>query len=157
MRIARHLAFACLLAGLLQQAAIAVTPLPSADGQFWDVQDTSPWAQDSGSIATGGRAHPFNGFGSLKLQVPATGEARPLRGFGLTHDTSGRVDSLTPLFEDGIVIDRELFAPSGTRRARPARCALPGEARPAPSRMADGWPWPPPPAAIGASTGQTRS
>ena len=111
MRIARHLAFACLLAGLLQQAAIAVTPLPSADGQFWDVQDTSPWAQDSGSIATGGRAHPFNGFGSLKLQVPATGEARPLRGFGLTHDTSGRVDSLTPLFEDGIVIDRELFAP----------------------------------------------
>ena len=73
MRIARHLAFACLLAGLLQQAAVAVTPLPSADGQFWDVQDTSPWAQDSGSIATGGRAHPFNGFGSLKLQVPATG------------------------------------------------------------------------------------
>ena len=47
----------------------AVTSLPSADGQFWDIQDTSPWAQDSGGIATGGRANPFNGFGYLKLQV----------------------------------------------------------------------------------------
>ena len=47
----------------------AVTRLPSADGQYWDVQDTSPWAQDSGGIATGGRANPFNGFGYLKLQV----------------------------------------------------------------------------------------
>ena len=34
----------------------AVTRVPSADGQFWDIQDTSPWAQDSGGIATGGRA-----------------------------------------------------------------------------------------------------
>ena len=34
----------------------AVSRLPSADGQFWDIQDTSPWAQDSGGIATGGRA-----------------------------------------------------------------------------------------------------
>ena len=47
----------------------AVTRLKSADGQFWDIQDTSPWAQDSGGIATGGRANPFNGFGYLKLQV----------------------------------------------------------------------------------------
>ena len=47
----------------------AVTRLPSADGQFWDVQDTSPWAQDSGGIATGGRANPFNGFGYLKIRV----------------------------------------------------------------------------------------
>ena len=47
----------------------AVTRVPSADGQFWDIQDTSPWAQDSGGIATGGRANPFNGFGYLKLQV----------------------------------------------------------------------------------------
>ena len=47
----------------------AVTRLPSADGQFWDIQDTSPWAQDSGGIATGGRANPFNGFGYLKIRV----------------------------------------------------------------------------------------
>ena len=47
----------------------AVTHTNSADGQFWDVQDTSPWSQDSGGIATGGRAMPFNGFGYLKLQV----------------------------------------------------------------------------------------
>ena len=45
----------------------AVTRLASADGQFWDIQDTSSWAQDSGGIATGGRANPFNGFGYLKL------------------------------------------------------------------------------------------
>ena len=47
----------------------AVTRIPSADGQFWDIQDTSTWAQDSGGIATGGHANPFNGFGYLKLQV----------------------------------------------------------------------------------------
>ena len=34
----------------------AVTRVASADGQFWDIQDTSPWGQDSGGIATGGRA-----------------------------------------------------------------------------------------------------
>ena len=45
----------------------AVTRVNSADGQFWDIQDTSPWGQDSGGIATGGRAYPFNGFGYLKL------------------------------------------------------------------------------------------
>ena len=69
----------------------AVTRLPSADGQFWDVQDTSPWAEDSGGIATGGRANPFNGFGYLKLRVRAIGGATLtrnlyLRGFGLAHD-----------------------------------------------------------------------
>ena len=73
----------------------AVTRLTSADGQFWDVQDTSPWGQDSGGIATGGRAYPFNGFGYLKLQV-----RRPIRaplvrnhylaGFGLASDTHRR-------------------------------------------------------------------
>src|SRR4029434_7611973 len=47
----------------------AVTRVSSADGQFWDIQDTSPWGQDSGGIATGGRPNPFNGFGYLKLQV----------------------------------------------------------------------------------------
>ena len=41
----------------------AVPRVPSVDGQFWDIQDTSVWAQDSGGIATGGRANPFNGFG----------------------------------------------------------------------------------------------
>ena len=51
----------------------AVTRLPSADGQFWDIQDTSPWSQDSGGIATGGGAPPFNGFGYLKLRVRGGG------------------------------------------------------------------------------------
>ena len=50
-------------------AAYAVTHMPSADGQYWDIQDTSAWAQDSGGIATGGHSNPFNGFGYLKLQV----------------------------------------------------------------------------------------
>ena len=59
-------------------AAGAVTRMRSADGQFWDIQDTSPWAQDSGGIATGGAANPFNGFGYLKLQVRlATRRAAP--------------------------------------------------------------------------------
>src|SRR6478736_2814581 len=72
----------------------AVTHVSSADGQFWDIQDTSPWSQDSGGIATGGRANPFNGFGYLKLQVQrgatmlATNQY--LKGFGLHHDGLGR-------------------------------------------------------------------
>ena len=56
---------------------VAVTRLKSADGQFWDIQDTSTWAQDSGGIATGGRANPFNGFGYLKLQVRRPDGGRP--------------------------------------------------------------------------------
>ncbi len=81
----------------------AVTRLPSADGQFWDIQDTSPWAQDSGGIATGGRANPFNGFGYLKLQVRLGGgrtcstRNQYLRGFGLAHDGAERFDSITPV------------------------------------------------------------
>src|SRR3954467_8867663 len=80
----------------------AVTRVPSADGQFWDIQDTSAWAQDSGGIATGGRSNPFNGFGYLKLQVRRAGNTllnhnEYLRGFGLAFDGKERFDSVTPL------------------------------------------------------------
>jgi amidase len=99
--------------------AAAVTRLPSADGQFWDIQDTSPWAQDSGGIATGGRANPFNGFGYLKLQVSLAGGAvltrnHYLHGFGLAYDGAERFDSITPVFQDGIVVERAIFAPKDT-------------------------------------------
>ena len=94
----------------------AVTRLPSADGQFWDVQDTSPWAQDSGGIATGGRANPFNGFGYLKIRVRDGSGAtlvpnQYLRGFGLAHDGGERFDSITPVLEAGILIARAIYAP----------------------------------------------
>ena len=69
MRIWKGLCLATILAVIATVHTGAVTRVPSADGQFWDIQDTSPWAQDSGGIATGGRANPFNGFGYLKLQV----------------------------------------------------------------------------------------
>ena len=90
----------------------AVTRVPSADGQFWDIQDTSPWAQDSGGIATGGRANPFNGFGYLKLQVKRADNStltrnHYLKGFGLAHDGAGRFDSITPVLQDGILIEHE--------------------------------------------------
>src|SRR5262249_26151727 len=100
----------------------AVTRIDSADGQFWDVQDTSPWGQDSGGIATGGRADPFNGFGYLKLQVrrpDATLLVRNqyLAGFGLASDTTGgvgRFDSITPLLRGDVIVSRALFAPADT-------------------------------------------
>ena len=105
-----------LIAGVLVSAAAlhAVTRLPSADGQFWDIQDTSPWAQDSGGIATGGNANPFNGFGYLKLQVStANGSVlarnQYLRGFGLAHDGAERFDSITPVFQDGAQVDAVAF------------------------------------------------
>jgi amidase len=97
----------------------AVTRLNSADGQFWDIQDTSPWGQDSGGIATGGRAYPFNGFGYLKLQVrrPDTTllvRNRYLTGFGLAADGAGRFDSITPALGGGIVVARAIYAPPDT-------------------------------------------
>src|SRR5438046_8708864 len=114
----RRLPLATCVAAVVAAATFrteAVTRLPSADGQFWDIQDTSPWAQDSGGIATGGRAHPFNGFGYLKLQVQSRNGAtlvtnHYLRGFGLANDGE-RFDSLTPVMQDGVVIDRALFVP----------------------------------------------
>ena len=111
------------LSALLLQSASAVTPVNSADGQFWDIQDTSPWAQDSGGIATGGRAHPFNGFGYLKLQVRHATAARPsvanhyLRGFGLARDGE-RFDSITPVLHDGVVVSRAIYAPAGATYLR---------------------------------------
>jgi amidase len=101
----------------------AVTKLKSADGQFWDIQDTSTWAQDSGGIATGGRANPFNGFGYLKLQVRRPGGAVLVRnhyltGFGLAHDGAERFDSITPILQGGIVVARALYAPGDTTYLR---------------------------------------
>ncbi len=113
MRILR----AGLVAGCTALLAItqldAVTRVPSSDGQFWDIQDTSPWAQDSGGIATGGRSNPFNGFGYLKLQVKRANDAvllrnQYLRGFGLHHDGAGRFDSTTPVLAEGILVARGL-------------------------------------------------
>src|SRR5262245_46048461 len=95
----------------------AVTRAPSADGQFWDIQDTSPWSQDSGGIATGGRAYPFNGFGYLKLQVQRPDRTLLVRnqyltGFGLAADGAGRFDSITPVLRGDIVVSRAIFARS---------------------------------------------
>jgi hypothetical protein len=94
----------------------AVTRTPSADGQFWDIQDTSPWSQDSGGIATGGRAMPFNGFGYLKLQVRGPRAVllaanRYLTRFGLAADGAGHFDSVTPVVAAEIVVSRAIFAP----------------------------------------------
>src|ERR1041385_4792946 len=90
---------AAVIALVLVTKMNAVTRLSSADGQFWDIQDTSPWSQDSGGIATGGRAHPFNGFGYLKLQVRRADRSLLVRnqylaGFGLASDGAGRFDSI---------------------------------------------------------------
>ncbi len=119
----RWFAVAALVAAIAVVHAGAVTRVPSADGQFWDIQDTSPWAQDSGGIATGGRAYPFNGFGYLKMQVSTPG-ARPahpnqyLRGFGLSFDGVDRFDSITPVLQDGIVVARAVTAPHDTNYLR---------------------------------------
>jgi amidase len=97
----------------------AVTRLASADGQFWDIQDTSPWAQDSGGIATGGRAYPFDGFGYLKLRIrrPDATVLAPtqyVNGFGLAYDGAERFDSTTPVLRGGVVVARALYAPKDT-------------------------------------------
>ena len=107
---------------MLGAAAEAVTRLPSADGQFWDIQDTSWWSQDSGGIATGGRANPFNGFGYLKMRRLDAGPAGTmpiyLHGFGLAHDGAERFDSITPVVAGDVVVSRSIFAPKDTNYLR---------------------------------------
>ncbi|HEX5471325.1 MAG TPA: amidase family protein, partial [Lacipirellulaceae bacterium] len=103
--------------------ASAVTSIPSGDGQFWDIQDTSTWAQDSGGIATGGRSNPFDGFGYLKMQVRRSDRTlltrnQRLHGFGLAFDGGERFDSITPLFVDGVVVARAIFAPKSKNYLR---------------------------------------
>jgi amidase len=111
----RSIAAAAVIA-VLALRATAVTRVPSADGQYWDIQDTSAWSQDSGGIATGGRSNPFNGFGYLKLRVRAGGATlvpnQYLTGFGLAHDGNGRFDSITPVLHGDVVVARALFAPA---------------------------------------------
>lgn len=116
MRILKSfmVAAVCAVIGVAQTAA--VTRVPSADGQFWDIQDTSPWSQDSGGIATGGRANPFNGFGYLKIAA-ASGQ-HYLRGFGLHHDGAGRFDSLTPVLVDGVLVSRGVTTSKETHYLR---------------------------------------
>jgi amidase len=119
----KHVLIAAMLLISSLITADAVTRVPSADGQFWDIQDTSPWSQDSGGIATGGGANPFNGFGYLKLQLRTTTGTMLtrnlyLRGFGLAHDGDERFDSITPVFAGGVVIDRAIYAPKSTNYLR---------------------------------------
>ncbi|HXI32280.1 MAG TPA: amidase family protein, partial [Vicinamibacterales bacterium] len=97
----------------------AVTRSASADGQFWDIQDTSPWSQDSGGIATGGRAMPFNGFGYLKVQIRRGDSTllirnRYLTHFGLALDGDARFDSITPVVVGDVVVARAIFTPHDT-------------------------------------------
>jgi amidase len=111
---------AAIVAAAMLARLEAVTRVPSSDGQFWDIQDTSPWAQDSGGIATGGRAYPFNGFGYLKLQLRRADHTlivrdQYLRGFGLAYDGADRFDSITPVLHGDVVIARDITA----RRAAP--------------------------------------
>src|SRR5262245_7525784 len=115
MPLMRAIAVAVSIA-LLTLRLHAVTHVGSADGQFWDIQDTSPWSQDSGGIATGGAAMPFNGFGYLKLQVrrpdrAALVENRYLTHFGLGFDGDARFDSITPVVAGDVVVARASFAP----------------------------------------------
>jgi len=94
-RLARQSIVGAAIVAALTLRTAAVTHVPSADGQFWDIQDTSSWSQDSGGIATGGRANPFNGFGYLKIRVRAGGGTlvpnQYLTGFVLAHDGNGRI------------------------------------------------------------------
>ena len=117
----KRLFIAAILSATAAVSLDAVIRLPSADGQFWDIQDTSTWAQDSGGIATGGGANPFNGFGYLKLQVKTASDTQDnvyLHGFGLAHDGAERLDSITPVFVAGMVVSRSLFAPKDTNYLR---------------------------------------
>jgi amidase len=123
MRILRAGLSAAAVAALAMAHVSAVTRVPSADGQFWDIQDTSPWAQDSGGIATGGRSNPFNGFGYLKLQVRRADNSllarnQYVKGFGLHHDGNGRFDSMTPVLTEGILVSRDVTTSKETQYLR---------------------------------------
>jgi amidase len=123
IRIRLPLCFVAAIVSLTALRLSAVTRLASADGQFWDVQDTSSWGQDSGGIATGGHANPFNGFGYLKLRVRAGSGAtlvanQYLTGFGLAHDGGERFDSIAPVLHGDIAVARAIYAPKDSNYLR---------------------------------------
>jgi amidase len=122
MRILKAGLAAAIVAAIAVTHLDAVTRVPSSDGQFWDIQDTSPWSQDSGGIATGGRANPFNGFGYLKMQVKRGGAVllrnQYLKGFGLHHDGAGRFDSIMPVLAEGILVSRGVTTSKETQYLR---------------------------------------
>ena len=109
----------CCLAAVVALTALrtgASTRVGSADGQFWDIQDTSPWSQDSGGIATGGRANPFNGFGYLKLQVRRpTGRCSSATSTSpaLAWHQTARDDSIRSrrVLRGGVIVARAIYAP----------------------------------------------
>ena len=116
LRAATAAALCAAVVAFAARHAGAVTRIISADGEYWDIQDTSPWSQDSGGIATGGRALPFNGFGYLKLQVRRRDSSFIVRNlyltrFGLASDGASRFDSITPLVAGDIVVARAVYAP----------------------------------------------
>lgn len=95
--------------------AAATTSLAAANGEPWDIQDTSAWATDSGAIATGGPSLPFNGFGYLKVRVlgPHDEVVVPttvVRGFGLAYDGGERFDSVTPVMAGRVAVARSIYA-----------------------------------------------
>ena len=153
----------------------AVTRVNSADGQFWDIQDTSPWAQDSGGIATGGRANPFNGFGYLKLQVRSPGTTLLVRNQYMPASVSRTTAPRAPRFDhDPVLRDGIVVAARFSRRRtanylryfdsftkRPAISVASSESRgaapPGRTKKAGASRWRPRRTAIDASTRPTRS
>ena len=175
MRFLKTLALGVAGALIVAMSTGAVTRVPSADGQFWDIQDTSPWAQDSGGIATGGRANPFNGFGYLKLQVRRADSSlltrnHYLRGLrpGARRRASASIRSRrccttaswsrarsTPPKDTNYLRYFDSFTNIADEDARRRKSR--GAARPAPSTTAAEWRWRRRPAAIGRSTWPTAS
>jgi amidase len=109
---------------LAAQSGSALRSNPvAANGEEWDVASSEPGFVDSGAILSGGRSYPFNGFGYLRLTVEASGlkplvENQILRGFGLVPDGRQGLHSTRPVTYGGVLVERTLWAPSGTNYLR---------------------------------------
>ena len=57
LRAVSAFVLAVTIAALAVETTAGVTRVKSADGQFWDVQDTSPWGQDTGGSRPAAALH----------------------------------------------------------------------------------------------------
>ncbi len=101
-----------------------------ANGTWWGIQDAAPPRVDTGSIRATqvgpGQAPGFstsiNGFGGIKVLVPATPAPRfngeIMRGYGLTFDGVNRFATTQSIDLGGVTISRSVYINSGANWGR---------------------------------------
>ena len=127
-----------LLGLVLCGSASAFNYVADANGTYWGIQDVDPPRVDTGSVRAtqvgAGQAPAYsttlNGFGGIRVLVPASGAVDPsgatalrmngemMRGFGLLFDGIDRFRSTQSLNLGGVTISRAVYINRGANWGR---------------------------------------